>query len=86
MLFRAILHYEFQVSSLSERGVKACYITAEQHDEIVKGVVQGLYQLVYFTPEMLLGSKKWRKVLLSSVYSSCLRAFIVDEAHAVAKW
>ena len=73
------------MSFLSQRGVKACYITAEQDDDGVKeGVVQGQYQLVYFTPEMLLGSKRRRKVLLNNIYSSRLRAFIVDEAHTVS--
>ncbi len=72
-----LLYYEFQVASFSERGVKAYYIGDEQH--VKEGVVDGLYQLVYFTPEMLLGSKEWRKVLLISVYSSFLCAFIVDE-------
>ena len=78
---------KLQVAFLSQRGVKACFITPDQQDDGIKdGVVQGLYQLVYFTPEMLLGSKRWRKVLLNNVYSSRLRAFIVDEAHTVAKW
>ena len=57
------------MTSLTARGVKAAYITEEQDDpSILQGVVQGNYQLVYFTPEMVLCSKKWRKVLLTDVY------------------
>lgn len=67
--------------------MKACYITGDQDDEQVKeGVTKGLYQIVYFTPEMLLGNQKWRKMLLDDVYISRLRAFVIDEAHTVIKW
>ena len=32
-----------------------------------EGVCNGEYQLVYFTPEILLGGKKWRKLLIGDV-------------------
>ncbi len=76
-----------KVSSLSLMGVRACYISGEQDDEEVKeGAAKGAYQIIYFTPEMILGKKKWRQMLLSEVYSSRLRAFIVDETHTIIKW
>ena len=43
----------------------------------------GRYQLVLFTPEMLLSQRRWRKM---QVYSNQLRVFVVDEAHTVKKW
>ena len=46
----------------------------------------GRYQLVLFTPEMLLSQRRWRKMLLGEVYSNQLRVFVVDEAHTVKKW
>ena len=46
----------------------------------------GGYQLVIFTPEMMIEHKRWRKMLLGEVYTSRLRAFVVDEAHTVKKW
>lgn len=49
-------------------------------------VMKGDYQLVLFTPEMLLNKKRWRRMLLGNVYSSRLRAFVIDEAHTVKKW
>ena len=68
-------------------GLKACHLSRDQDDEGVNdGVVKGAYQVVYFTPEMLLGSKKWRKMVLDDIYTSRLRAFIIDEAHTVVKW
>ena len=47
---------------------------------------EGEYQLVYITPELLITSSVWRKMLIGEVYSERLRAFIVDEAHTVKKW
>ena len=67
--------------------MKACYLSGEQEDKEVKeSVKKGMYQIVNFTPEMILGSQKWRSMLLGEIYSSRLRAFIIDEAHTVKKW
>ena len=55
---------KLQVAFLSQRGVKACFITADQQDDGIKDSV--VYQLVYFTPD--LGSKRLRKVLLNNIY------------------
>ena len=51
-----------------------------------EGVVKGDYRLVYFTPEMLLVSKRWREMLLEEVYVHRLQTFVIDEAHTVIKW
>lgn len=69
------------------KGLAACYVAGDQEDEYVKEhVMKGDYQLVFFTPEMLLNKKQWRRMLLGDVYSSRLRAFVVDEVHTVKKW
>ena len=52
---------------------------------MMQDVMQGAYQAVFFTPEMLVGEKRWRQMLLNDVYSSCLRVFVVDEAHTIKK-
>ena len=49
-----------------------------------RGVQMGKYNLVYFTPELLLDNRRWRSVLTS--YCNRLKGFIIDEAHCVAKW
>ena len=41
---------------------------------------------MYFTPEILISSKKWRGLLLGDLYSSRLQFFVIDEAHTVVKW
>ena len=51
-----------------------------------EGVCIGEYHLVYFTPEILLGGKMWRNLLVGDVYSSWLHVVVIDEAHTVVKW
>ena len=62
------------------------YVTGEEGNEEKKGMHVGWYQLVFFTPELLIDSKHWRKMLSSAIYSRRLTGFVVDEAHCVAKW
>ena len=81
------LCHELQVAKLSTNGLAACYIAGDQEDERVKaGVIRGDYQLVLFTPEMLLQSRQWRNIFLGKIYSRRLRTFVVDEAHTVKQW
>ena len=53
-------------------------------DEVL--VKKGLYQLVFFTPEVLITNKQWRQLLKTDTYSQRVSAFVVDEAHVVKKW
>lgn len=51
-----------------------------------RGVRQGQYNLVFFSPEILLNVKAWRELLLGPIYAKRLRALVIDEAHTVKKW
>ena len=63
-----MLHIK-QVTDLSAKGLKVCHITGDQRNEAVKsGVMRGEYQIVYFTPEILLKRKEWQRMLLKEVY------------------
>ena len=74
-----------KVTSLLAKGLKVACITSEQTDQdIVDDVVRGKYQIVMFTPEMILLNKKWRSMLSSSAYST-LQGLVIDEAHTVKK-
>ncbi len=44
---------------------------------------QGLYQLLFFTPEMLITNKRWGLVIEKDAYTESLEAFVIDEAHCV---
>ena len=69
---------------LSQKDLSMEYVgeKLENIDDVLKGKVQ----LVYISPESLLGSAKIRKMLLTSVYSQNLVGFVVDEAHCVKIW
>ena len=69
---------------LSQKGLSVEYVgeKLENIDDVLKGKVQ----LVYISPESLLGNAKIRKMLLTSVYSQNLVGFVVDEAHCVKIW
>jgi superfamily II DNA helicase RecQ len=58
----------------------------ERDKQVAEGILQGNYQLVFFTPEALIQSKTWRRMLSSDVYTLNLRALVVDEAHTVKMW
>ena len=76
-----------QAASFSARGLSTAYIASDQDDQqTIAGVLEGTYQLVFFTPEMLLLKKKWRHILMNDRYSEGLKAFVIDEAHVVKKW
>lgn len=75
-----------QVASFSAKGITAAHVTGDSSKSMKDGVLKGDYQLVYITPELLLTSSVWRKMLVEEVYCERLKAFIVDEAHTVKKW
>ena len=61
-------------------------VTSNTVQDVKEGVAGGDYSLVYFTPELLLESQYWRKILLTHCYKKRLKALVVDEAHCVKKW
>ena len=71
-----------QVRSCREKGIRAAAIMHEDKscEEDFK------YQLVYISPEMLLGTKRWRSILDSNICQSRLVGIVVDEAHCVKTW
>ena len=63
------------------------YVTGQSEDEEMKyGVQRGKYQLVFFTPELLITSRRWQNVLTNEIYGARLKGFVIDEAHTVRKW
>lgn len=68
-----------QVLSLQSKGVKACFFGSQQPD---KSLRMQDHQIVYITPEFLLGNGK---LDLAEVYQKLL-LFAVDEAHVLFQW
>ena len=82
-----VTSYYLQVASFFSKDLSVACISGDTTDDaIIKGVSMGAYQLVYFTPEMIITNKKWRRVIEGDVYTERLKAFVVDESHRVKKW
>ena len=76
-----------QVTSLTSKGLSTVFVSGDLFDEVVKdAILNGLYQLVLISPELLMVNLTWREKMRSDVYQRNLVAFVVDEAHCVIKW
>ena len=74
-----------QVRKMTEKNMRALYVGECDHSTEVD-VCDGKYQMLYFSPELLLTNPVWRDMLQSDVYCRNLVAFVIDEAHCVKKW
>ena len=43
------------------------------------------FQIIFISPEALVVGMKWRSMLVTDVYQSCLIVFVVDEAYCIMK-
>ena len=76
-----------QVSNCRTKGLTGVAVTREEKSkEECEAASQGNYQIVYISPEMLLGTKKWCSILQGHIYQSQLSAVVIDEAHCVKTW
>ena len=73
-----------QVDSCKSRGLKAVCVGV--NDECYGSVVNGEYQVVYISPENIIGRRIWRDMLLNEQYQKRLVGVIIDEAHCVKTW
>ena len=75
------------MEKFNSQGMLTALVTGEYCDKQVKrDVCAGKYEIVFFTPEMLIRSKRWRKVLTGETYQQYLKGLVIDEAHCVKKW
>ena len=51
-------------------------------EDVAEGVVTGKYRLLFFTPETILNSRKWRHFIREKCADS-LKTLVIDEAHTV---
>ncbi len=74
-----------QVQILAVKGVKAVY-TGDLNNNDKERMKQGEYELLFFSPENLLGNIECRDMIQSPIYQEKMVAFVLDEAHCVKKW
>ena len=75
-----------QKSKFVPMGIHTDFVAEQSDEEAVKRVLSGQAQLVYISPESIIGNTRFWSMLLSSVYQEHLVAFVVDEAHCVKTW
>ena len=75
------------MEKFNSKGILTALVTGISDDEeMKKGVRAGRYDIVLFTPELLINSKRWRSVLTSETYIQHMKGLVIDEAHCVKKW
>ena len=73
-----------QAKKYSLLGLATQFVGQAQEDpSVTRGVLHGGYQLVFMSPEALIGCKHWQEMLLTKKYKDDLVALVVDEAHCV---
>lgn len=75
-----------QRAKYTPRGTQAEFLGEAQTDPAIKDKVLREVQLVFITPESIISSSAYRKMLMSAVYIEKLVAVVVDEAHCVKTW
>lgn len=78
---------ENQVRELRDRHLPAAALHSEiprfQTKEILQGITQNRYRLLYLSPETLLSAKVWERIAQSDI---TINSLILDEAHCLVQW
>ena len=76
-----------QTAKFMRRGINTRFLGETQTDHLViRDVLNGVFQLVYISPEALLYNSMYRNMLLTPPYKQHLQALVVDEAHCIKTW
>ncbi|XP_028419127.1 uncharacterized protein LOC114544809 [Dendronephthya gigantea] len=84
---------EDQCNRMKEIGISCiCLYSKEslnsmaEYETILKDVKDGVYSLVYASPECMLGKNEWRRILYSEDFRDHCIGVAFDEAHIIAHW
>ena len=78
-----------QVASFTSKGLSCAGITGTTEKNVEEDVMLGKYQLLFFTPELLLRDSchdKWRDFLMTECMAVRIKGLVIDEAHTVSTW
>ena len=75
-----------QVEQLKRTGVSAAAVFDGQSEDILKGIENSDYSLVYSSPESMLSIERWRRILTSPDFRNRCQLLVIDEAHCVVHW
>ena len=79
---------EDQYNRMKEIGISsiALYNDIASEESTLQDVREGIYSLVFASPECLLGKKTWRSILCSDEFRDHCIGIAIDEAHIIAQW
>ena len=84
---------EDQCNRLKEIGISCtCLYSKEslksvaEYATVVADVKEGVFSLVYASPECMLGKQEWRNILSSDDFREHCIGVAFDEAHIIAQW
>ena len=75
-----------QVQCLERKGIKASFIGGGQEQANLQKILKGEMNIVYSSPEAVLGNDQWREMVSSPIYQRNVIAVAVDEAHCITHW
>lgn len=75
-----------QVSRLEELGISAAAVFENQDESVLADVENGVYSLVFTSPESMLATKRWEKMWKNQTFVENCVCVAVDEAHCISQW
>ena len=77
-----------QVEYLQQLGIPSVAIVDEvcSDPDIIQMVKNGVYNLVYCSPECFLASETWGGIFSDKDFTSKLVGVAIDEAHWIVQW
>ncbi|XP_028416119.1 Werner syndrome ATP-dependent helicase homolog [Dendronephthya gigantea] len=75
-----------QVNKMNELGISSAAVFKGQDESILPDIEDGVYSLVFTSPESMLATKRWEKIWKSESFVDNCVCIAVDEAHCVSQW
>ena len=75
-----------QVNKMNELGINAAAVFQGQDEAFLDDIENGIYSLVFTSPESMLDTKRWDKMLKSQSFVENYVGIAVDEAHCISQW
>ena len=73
-----------QVRKMNDLGITAAAVFKEQ--DVLDNILDGNYSLVFTSPESMLATKRWEKILKSQSFVEDCVCIAIDEAHCISQW
>lgn len=70
----------------TQTGLSAAGIFKGQDQSVLADIENGMYSIVYASPESVLSSSRWRHILSGSRFADCCIGIAIDEAHCIKQW